>query len=130
MTKPIQPLLFLFLGINILVLLGKEKLGVAGIKFEVVTVANILLFLFTLIGLLLQIKAASNKNPNAIVRAVMAGMGIKLIGFASAILIYIYLSGKNKSNLSVYVSLGLYFVYTWLEVRLFLKQNPKKNAQS
>lgn len=129
MTKPFQPLLFLFLGINILVLLGKEKLGAAGIQFEVVAVANVLLFLFTLIGLLMQIKAASNKNPNAIVRAVMAGMGIKLIGFATALLVYIYLAGKNKSNVSVYVSLGLYLVYTWLEVRLFLKQNPKKNAQ-
>ncbi len=130
MAKSIKPLLFLFLGINILVLLGKEKLGAAGIRFEVVTVANIFLFLFTLIGLLLQIKATSNKNPNAIVRAVMAGMGIKLIGFATALLIYISMAGKDKSNLSVYVSLGLYFVYTWLEVRLFLKQNPKKNAQS
>lgn len=128
--KPVRPLLILFVIINACILVWKERLANAGINYEVVTVANILLFLFTLIGLLLQIKAASNKNPNAIVRAVMAGMGIKLIGFASAILIYIYLSGKNKSNLSVYVSLGLYFVYTWLEVRLFLKQNPKKNAQS
>jgi len=130
MTKPIKPLLFLFLGINILVLLGREKLGAAGIQFEVVAIANILLFLFTLIGLLMQIKAASNKNPNAIVRAVMAGMGIKLIGFATALLIYISMAGKDKNNLSIYVSLGLYFIYTWLEVRLFLKQNPKKNAQS
>jgi hypothetical protein len=130
MTNPIKPLLFLFLGINILVLLGKEKLAAVGVRFEVLTVANILLFLFTLIGLMLQIKAASNKNPNAIVRAVMAGMGIKLIGFATALLIYIYLAGKEKSTLSVYVSLGLYFVYTWIEVRLFLKQNAKKNAQS
>jgi len=130
MTNPIKPLLFLFLGINILVLLGKEKLAAVGVRFEVLTVANILLFLFTLIGLMLQIKAASNKNPNAIVRAVMAGMGIKLIGFATALLIYIYFAGKEKSTLSVYVSLGLYFVYTWIEVRLFLKQNAKKNAQS
>lgn len=130
MTKSIKPLLFFFLGINILVLLGKEKLADAGIKFEVVAIANVLLFLFTLISLFLQIKAAANKNPNVIVRAVMAGMGLKLIGFAAAILIYISMAGKDKNNLSIYVSLGLYFIYTWLEVRLFLKQNPKKNAQS
>lgn len=130
MLKPIKPLLFLFLVINVLVLIEKERLTAAGIQYEVITVANILLFLFTLVSLLLQIKAASNKNPNAIVRAVMAGMGIKLIGFAAALLVYISMSGKDKSNLSIYVSLGLYFIYTWLEVRVFLKQNPKKNAQS
>ena len=101
-----------------------------GMRYEVVTIANILLFLFTLISLLLQIKAASNANPNAIVRAVMAGMGIKLIGFAVAILVYLSIVGKDKSNTSVYASLGLYMIYTWVEVRLFLKQNPKKNAKS
>ncbi len=130
MSKPIKPLLLLFLGINALILVAKSRLEGMGIRYEVVTIANILLFLFTLISLLLQIKAASNTNPNAIVRAVMAGMGIKLIGFAVAILVYLSVVGKDKSNTSVYVSLGLYMVYTWVEVRLFLKQNPKKNAKS
>jgi len=130
MLKPIKPLLILFVLVNAFILVWKERLATAGIQYEVVTIANVLLFLFTWISLVLQIKAAANKNPNAIVRAVMAGMGIKLIGFATAILIYIYLAGKEKSNFSVYVSLGLYFLYTWVEVRLFLKQNPKKNAQS
>lgn len=130
MSKPIKPLLLLFLGINALILVAKSRLEGMGIRYEVVTIANILLFLFTLISLLLQIKAASNTNSNAIVRAVMAGMGIKLIGFTVAILVYLSVVGKDKSNTSVYVSLGLYMVYTWVEVRLFLKQNPKKNAKS
>lgn len=130
MLKSARPLLIFFVIVNSCVLVWKERLTNAGIQYEVVTIANILLFLFTLAGLTMQIKAASNKNPNAIVRAVMAGMGIKLIGFATALLIYISMSGKDKSNLSIYISLGLYFIYTWLEVRLFLKQNPKKNAQS
>ena len=130
MSKPIKPLLLLFLGINALILVAKSRLEEMGMRYEVVTIANILLFLFTLISLLLQIKAASNANPNAIVRAVMAGMGIKLIGFAVAILVYLSIVGKDKSNTSVYASLGLYMIYTWVEVRLFLKQNPKKNAKS
>lgn len=129
MLKPYKPLLILFVVINACVLAWKNKLQSIDIKYEVITVANILLFLFTLMSLLMQVKAAANKNPNAIVRAVMAGMGLKLIGFASALLIYIYLAGKEKSVASVYVCLGLYLIYMWLEVRLFLKQNPKKNGQ-
>ena len=129
MLKPYRPLLILFVMINACVLVWKSRLLSMGIKYEVITVANMLLFLFTLVSLLLQVKAAANKNPNAIVRAVMAGMGLKLIGFASALLIYIYLAGKEKSAASVYVCLGLYLMYMWLEVRLFLKQNPKKNGQ-
>lgn len=130
MLKSARPLLIFCVIINSCMLVWKERLATYGIQYEVVMPANMLLFLFTFTGLLMQIKAASNKNPNAIVRAVMAGMGIKLIGFATALLIYISMAGKDKSNLSIYVSLGLYVVYTWLEVRLFLKQNPKKNAQS
>jgi len=128
MLKPYRPLLILFAIVNASVLVWKSRLENVGIQYEVVTVGNILLFLFTLISLLLQVKASANKNPNAIVRAVMVGMGMKLIGFATALLIYISMAGKEKSNPSVYVCLGLYLIYTWLEVRLFLKQNPKKNA--
>ena len=129
MGKKIRPLVLFFLIINALAIVGGKKLATWGIKQDVLIVANILLFVFSLISLLLQLNASKNPNPNAIVRAVMAGMGLKLLGFATALLIYLYLVGKDKSVYSVYAALGLYVVYTWIEVRLFLRQNPKKNAR-
>lgn len=130
MNKYTRPLLLFFIIINALAVVGKAQLLSFNIKNEVVIVANLLLFAFTLTSLLMQLKAAGNTNPNAIVRAVMIGMGMKLVGFAVALLVYLSVVGKDRSVNAVYVSLGLYFIYTWIEVRIFLKQNPKKNAQS
>lgn len=129
MGKKIRPLVLFFLIINALAVVGDKKIAAWGMKQDVLIVANILLLLFSLIGLLLQLSASKNPNPNAIVRAVMAGMGLKLIGFAAALLIYLSIVGKEKSVYSIYAALGLYVVYTWIEVRLFLRQNPKKNAR-
>ncbi len=129
MGKKIRPLVLFFLIVNALTVVGDKQIAAWGMKQDVLIVANILLFLFSLIGLLLQLNASKNSNPNAIVRAVMAGMGLKLIGFATALLIYLSIVGKDKSVYSIYAALGLYVVYTWMEVRLFLRQNPKKNAR-
>ncbi len=129
MGKKIRPLVLFFLITNALFVVGEKKIIAWGMKQDVLIIANILLFICSLIGLLLQLNASKNPNPNAIVRAVMAGMGLKLIGFAAALLIYLSMVGKDKSVYSIYASLGLYVVYTWIEVRLFLRQNPKKNAR-
>jgi hypothetical protein len=129
MGKKIRPLVLFFLIINALTVVGDKQIAAWGMQQDVLIVANILLFVFSLIGLLLQLNASKNPNPNAIVRAVMAGMGLKLIGFAAALLIYLSIVGKDKSVYSIYAALGLYVVYTWMEVRLFLRQNPKKNAR-
>ncbi len=129
MNKKFRPLVLFFVIINALAIAGGKRLEEWGIKQDVLIVANILLFVFSLVSLLLQLRASKNPNPNAIVRAVMTGMGLKLIGFASALLIYLSVVGKDKSVYSIYASLGLYMVYAWIEVRLFLKQNPKRNAR-
>ena len=129
MGKKIRPLVLFFLITNALFVVGEKQIIAWGMKQDVLIIANILLFAFSLIGLLLQLNASKSSNPNAIVRAVMAGMGLKLIGFAAALLIYLSMVGKDKSVYSIYAALGLYVVYTWIEVRLFLRQNPKKNAR-
>lgn len=129
MGKKIRPLVLFFLIVNALTIVGDKKIAAWGMKQDVLIIANILLFLFSLVGLLMQLNASKNPNPNAIVRAVMAGMGLKLIGFGAALIIYLSMVGKDKSVYSIYAALGLYVVYTWIEVRLFLRQNPKKNAR-
>ncbi|WP_353550361.1 hypothetical protein [Sediminibacterium sp. KACHI17] len=129
MGKKIRPLVLFFLIVNALTIVGDKKIAAWGMKQDVLIIANILLFLFSLVGLLMQLNASKNPNPNAIVRAVMAGMGLKLLGFGAALIIYLSMVGKDKSVYSIYAALGLYVVYTWIEVRLFLRQNPKKNAR-
>jgi hypothetical protein len=56
----------------------------------------------------------------------MAGMGLRLVGIAVAVLLYIKMSGAGISPRSVYAGFAVYPLYTWLEIRLFLKLNVKK----
>lgn len=128
MLQHFRPLYALFIVLTTLVIAGKQYLLKWNIDPEVVLMGNILLFVLTFVGLLMQLKAAKNPNPNAIVRAVMAGMGLKMLGVAVAILVYVSMVGKAKNVYGVYVCLGLYLLYTWLEVRLFLAQNKKKHG--
>ena len=112
--------------VNAAVLFGEQAL--INYKFvpTVIMSANLLLFALTLVGLLSLISAAKDPNPNVLVRTVMAFMGFRLIGLAVIIVSYIKMSGAGISPRSVYAGFALYPIYTWLEIRLFLKLNVKK----
>ena len=121
-------MVLVFMITNAIAVIFQQKLSSLKIDNAVIIVANILLLLLSVLGLVMQLKAAKNKNPNVIVRAVMIGMAVKLLVLATALLVYMYVAGASKSIYAVYVSMLLYFIYTWLEVRIFLQLNPKKNA--
>jgi hypothetical protein len=106
--------------------IGEQEL----IKYKfvptVIMSANVLLFVVTLLGLFALINASKNPNPNVLVRTVMMAMGLRLLGIAVAVLLYMKLAGASISPRSVYAGFALYPLYTWLEIRLFLKLNVKK----
>ncbi|MEY3675773.1 MAG: hypothetical protein RJB67_263 [Bacteroidota bacterium] len=125
-VKLLYPIIALFIFVNAAILLGEQEL----IKYKfvptVINGANLLLFALTLLGLLALISAAKDPNPNVLVRTVMAFMGFRLIGLAVILVSYIKMSGAGVSPRSVYAGFALYPIYTWLEIRLFLKLNVKK----
>jgi uncharacterized membrane protein len=125
-VKPLYPIIGLFVFVNSVIQIGEQEL----IKYKfvptVIMSANMLLFVVTLIGLIALVNASKNPNPNVLVRTVMAGMGLRLMGIAIAVLLYIKMSGAAISPRSVYAGFALYPLYTWLEIRLFLKLNVKK----
>ena len=125
-VKLLYPIIALFMFVNAAVLFGEQAL--INYKFvpTVIMSANLLLFALTLVGLLSLISAAKDPNPNVLVRTVMAFMGFRLIGLAVIIVSYIKMSGAGISPRSVYAGLALYPLYTWLEIKLFLKLNVKK----
>jgi hypothetical protein len=125
-VKLLYPIIALFIFVNAAILLGEQEL----IKYKfvptVINGANILLFALALLGLLSLISAAKDPNPNVLVRTVMAFMGFRLVGLAVILVSYIKMSGAAISPRSVYAGLALYPLYTWLEIKLFLKLNVKK----
>lgn len=122
----IRPLVILFLLVTALVIIFNATLAGANINASVVFAANTLLFAATVINIYFQYRNISNANPNAVIRGVMAGMFLKLFGLAAAVLIYLFASGTNRSINAVFLGMALYIVYTWMEVRISLRLNPKK----
>ncbi len=125
-SKLTYPIGILFILVNAIIEFGQKQLLAYKFVPSVIAYANVLLFLVTLIGLIALINASKNPNPNVLVRTVMAAMGLRLLGIAVAVLLYMKLAGTAISPRSVYAGFALYPLYTFLEIRLFLKLNVKK----
>lgn len=124
--KLIRPLAILLILVTALLLGLRARLAQVGIDVEVVLYANTLLFLATVLNIYFQCKNVNNPNPNAIIRGIMGVMFLKLFVLAAAVLIYLLAAGEGRSVNAVFLGMGLYIVYTWLEVRISLRLNPKK----
>ncbi|MEN9685578.1 MAG: hypothetical protein RLZZ28_1364 [Bacteroidota bacterium] len=125
-TKHTRPFWWLFAIVGAILLLMEQKLTTYHIDAMVVFSANFFLCLVSIGNILFQEKNLSNPNPNAVIRGVMAATFIKLFVLAAAALIYLFAAGENRSVNAVFLGMGLYIAYTWLEVRVSLKMNPKK----
>lgn len=128
-SKPIVPLFIFFMLVNIFCTASKSWLAARNINPLVLGFGNIILFILSLAVYLIQKKAMQNSNPQVFVRSVMLGTFIKLMVIAIAVMIYIVVAGEKRSVYAIIASMGLYVVYTVLEVRIATKQN-KRNGGS
>jgi hypothetical protein len=96
----------------------------------VVAGANSLLFIICIYSLRSQVKSMDNTNPHAMVRGVMGSVVLKLFVLGAAAFVYLYNAGEAVSINALFVSMGLYIVYTWLEVKTAMQLNPSKKNGS
>jgi predicted ABC-type exoprotein transport system permease subunit len=121
-----RSLWILFLLVIVLVFPVMDKLAGWKVNGYVVIGANALLFATSLLNLFLQWKNLQRGQGGAIIRGVMAGTFLKLFVLAGGAIIYLLAAGANRSVNAVFGGMGLYIVYTWLEVRISLRLNPGK----
>lgn len=121
-----MPLVLVFVVVNLIALLIGSVLKVWKVDPYVVVGANILLFLISYYNALQHIKVMSQSNPHAMVRGVMGSTVLKLFVLGTAAFIYLYNSGDQINVNGLFISMGLYILYTWLDVRIALKRNPVK----
>lgn len=121
----IVPVFIFFIMVNSFCLLFKNWLTSKGIDPLVLGAGNSILFFLSVIIYFMQKKSLHNPNPNVFVRSVMAGTFIKLVVIAGAVIIYLLTAGENKSNYAVLAAMGLYFVYTFIEVKTVSKLNKE-----
>lgn len=126
--KSFLPIILLFIALNGFFIAGKSMLQRWGAEQNVLIIGNVLLFLITLISFIVAEKGLHNKNPHAFVRSAYGSIMIKLFICIIAAVIYIATFKKNLNKPALFTLMGLYLVYTFIEVSQLtklLKKQPR-----
>lgn len=123
------PIVILFIILNGLLLTFKTFLEGNGFDREFLIWANLFLFILSIGGFLLQRKGLHSPNPQAFVRGVYASMIFKMFLVMAVVLVYVFLSRSKINKPGLFTAMGLYIVYTVVEVTALMKvARKKKNA--
>jgi hypothetical protein len=115
------PVVVIFIIVNAIVISGRSWLVQTGISQDMIIGGNLFLFVITFFSFLLAERGLQKENPHAFVRAVYLSIMVKLFACIIAAFIYISInkSGVNKGGL--FTCMGLYLVYTFVEVSALTK---------
>lgn len=128
-TSPLRIIILVFVTINAMFVVGAKKLQAWNADQSVLILGNLLLFAVTLASFWLTKKSFSNPNPNAFVRAIYGSFMIKFFICAGVAFAYIMAAGKEVNKPALFIIMGLYVIYTTLEVAALTKMlRLKKNA--
>lgn len=121
------PVILVMILLNGVFSIGKKFLQEKNVDADVLIVGNTLLFVITLISFLLARRGLDNSNPHAFVRSVYISVMLKLFVCIIAAFIYISVYKSNLNKPALFVCMGLYLAYTFLEVATLMKMLKEKN---
>jgi len=120
-VKAFAPIALIFIVLNGFFIAGKSLLQQWNADQQVLIVGNLLLFAITFISFLIAIKGLRNPNPHAFVRSIFGGIMLKLFVCIIAAFVYISSVGKAVNKPALFIWMGLYLVYTFVEVSILTK---------
>ena len=128
-ARPLFPIVFFFIILNAFFLTGKNFLEEHGFDQSVLIVGNLIVFLATVFSFLFANRGLKSTNPQAFVRSIYLSITVKLFVCIIAALIYIFMFRNNLNKPALFTSMGLYLVYTFIEVSVLTKLlKGKKNV--
>ena len=126
LIKKFIPVIGLFLLVNLILFIFGNSLKESGFNIWFLVAANAILFLITFLGFYVQTKGVRSTNVNAFVRGVYSSLLIKMFIIVVAIVIYILAMGGKTDQLSILTAMGIYIIYTAVEVVQLMKIARKK----
>jgi hypothetical protein len=127
--KPFLPVIFFFIGINAVTLTGSGLADKWSYDKDVIMVGNLVLFLATFLSYFFALRGIRNNNPHTFVRSVYASIMVKFFICLLAALIYIMMYKANLNKPALFICMGLYLIYTFMEVMILTKiMKQKTNA--
>ncbi len=113
--KQVRPVFPLFFAVFALVLLQQKIVNQSPINGIFIIVVNGMLFFMALFNFK-RISQVDVNNPNAVVRSVMTGTMLKFVVFGGAALWYASQKKAPIGTNNLFIAMGLYLVYTWIEI--------------
>jgi len=129
-ARLLSPLIITFAFFSILFLAMFRLLQNFQIDPYVLLIANVVLFIISIISMIIQVRGLHNKNPHVFVRSVMTGMLMKMAICLLAVFLYVYLSGNAYNKRGIFLSLFLYLVYLAVEVSAVMKLNKNRKTDA
>ena len=125
----IRPMIIVFIIISGFFITAQSLLAKWDADRDVLIAGNLLVFASALVSFILLKNGLTSSNPQAFIRAMYGSFIIKFFVIAVAAFIYIMLTKKNVNRPALFTCIGLYFLYTFIEISVLMKLlKQKKNA--
>jgi hypothetical protein len=121
LNKKFLPVTALFVLMNTIGLYCIYFFPIKGIKLSFILVVNLMLFILALFNFW-RIQKMDLSKPNQMVQSVMMGTLFKMMIFAIAALIYSRQNLGPVGLITLFISMGIYLMYTFLEIQWTLKK--------
>ena len=121
LNKKFLPVTALFVLMNTIGLYCIYFFPIKGIKLSFILVVNLMLFILALFNFW-RIQKMDLSKPNQMVQSVMMGTLVKMMIFAIAALIYSRQNLRPVGLITLFISMGIYLMYTFLEIQWTLKK--------
>ena len=127
-NKAYLPVTLIFVLLNSFIQVFRSFLEKNGFNQTVLILANLILFILTLVGMVVQLKGLRSPNPQAFVRGVYTSLIVKMLVVLVAVFIYAFLNKEHVNKPAIFTSMGIYILYTVVEVASLMKA-AKSNAR-
>lgn len=121
LNKKFLPVSALFVLMNTIGLYCIYFFPIKGIKLSFILVVNLMLFILALFNFW-RIRKMDLSKPNQMLQSVMMGTLVKMMIFAIAALIYSRQNLGPVGLITLFISMGIYLMYTFLEIQWTLKK--------
>jgi hypothetical protein len=129
-NRTVVPLVVVFLVFGVVILVFREKVNDLGFDWQVLSGGNLVLYVVTILSLHLLNKGMRSTNTHSFLTGAYGGIILKLFSCAIGAFIYILIAGKDLNKPSLFALMGLYLVYSFVEMSIVLQQSKQnKNVE-
>lgn len=126
-VREFVPLILVFILFNGFFVAGRSFLERWNASQDVLIGGNLLLFVITFFSFLVAKRGLRQTNPHAFTRAVYTSILLKLFLTMIAAFAYIAINKSALNKPALFTLMGLYLVYTFLEVSILVRMLKNKN---